>query len=175
MRHTRRVVVTGAALPPLMPGTEQPSLFHSSLPLGRLRTPSLTHAPSLAKTNPIPSVPASPREAPWCRMVTAHLISLGSAGHKFLLLCNGAGQGREHLAGCPSAQEAAPRVTRSSQFVALENFCCSPSWALEMSQGPSMPPWDSKTGRHREGALRALLSSWQFVLLSLFFPFGGTF
>ena len=65
----------------------------------------------------------------------------------------------------------------SSQFVTLEIFCCWPSWGLEISQGPFVPPWEGKMGRRGEGALGALLSSWEFVSLSLsfFFSLGGIF
>lgn len=58
---------------------------------------------------------------------------------------------------------AAPRVTQIGHFVPLEIL---PSWALEMSQGPSVLPWEGETGRHGEGTLRALLSSWEFVSFS---------
>lgn len=99
-------------------------------------------------------------------------ISLGPAGHKFLLLCDGGGRGREHLARCPSAQEAAPRVTWISQFVALENFFAArPAGVWRSARVPLCLRGKAEMGRHGEGVLGALLSSWEFVLLSLSFFF----
>lgn len=133
-------MVTSPAPPQLTPGTGQPSFFH----------PNLTHPPSFSQRKP-PSLqsqhpPEKPLGAGWSQH--SFLSGFGPAGHKFLLLCSREGTS----CSVPFCSGAAPRVTRISRFVPLEIL---PSWGLEMSQGPSVPPWEGEVGRHGGDALRA--------------------
>lgn len=98
---------------------------------------------------------------PPCRVVMAKLLS-GSCS-----LAMRVGEGGNQLgARSPrggSILLGAPLLLHRD-FVPSENVCCLPSWGLETSQGPSVPPWEGQTRRRGEDAL--VLSSWECVSLS---------
>lgn len=143
-------MVTSPAPPQLTPGTGQPSFLH----------PNLTHPPSFSQRKPPPLPSQHPLEKPLGAGWSRHIFYLALAQQATNSWSFAAG--REHVAPCPSAWGSSPCHT-DRPLCSLEIL---PSWALEMSQGPSVPPWEGETGRHGEGTLRALLSSWEFVSFS---------